>query len=63
MPSSPEAQPRTPALTPLRRLQAARHHPTDRVGIVAWDVSRFRNINASFANAVTRWRTRMAHVA
>ncbi|WP_296809620.1 EAL domain-containing protein [Thiocapsa sp.] len=33
-------------------LQAARHHPADRVGVVVWDVSRFRNINDTFGRQV-----------
>ncbi|RKT46858.1 EAL domain-containing protein [Thiocapsa rosea] len=33
-------------------LQAARHHPSDRVGVVVWDVSRFRNINDTFGRQV-----------
>lgn len=33
-------------------LQAARHHPSDRVGVVVWDVRRFRNINDTFGRQV-----------
>ncbi len=33
-------------------LQMVRHHPGDRVGVVLWDVNRFRNINDTFGRQV-----------